>query len=127
MDAKGPLATETRSQRAAASALAAALQERGLAATVRRQGVVGAFNPEGASGVGGGAGDCAGDECRQGFGPGLRQEVRCAERPGGALWWFWVWWDGPAGSGPDLEPLCPAGEIQTAAERIAAVLAVSPS
>ncbi|CNF62292.1 Uncharacterised protein [Mycobacterium tuberculosis] len=128
MDAQGSLTTETRSQRSAASALAAALQERGLAATVRRHGVVGAFNPAGElrGGADHGAGDCVGDEGRQAFGPGLRQEVRCAERPGGALWWFWVWWDGPAGSGPDLEPLCPAGETETAAERIAAVLAVSP-
>lgn len=126
MDAKDPLATQTRSQRAAASALAAALQEHGLAATVRRQGVVRASNPAEGPGTGRAADDCAGDKCERTFGPGLRQEVQCAERPGGALWWHWVWWDGPAGSGPDLEPLCPAGEIQTAAERITAVLTVSP-
>ncbi|MFI0409122.1 hypothetical protein [Actinomadura sp. 3N508] len=98
-----------------------------MAATVRRQGVVGVFNPAGEPAVGGGAGDSAGDGGGRALGPGLRQEVRCAERQGGALWWFWVWWDGSGQSCPDLEPLCPAGEIETAAERIAAVLAVSPS
>ncbi|GAA1834945.1 hypothetical protein [Actinomadura chokoriensis] len=124
--ARSSLATETRSHGSAARALTAALKERGLAAAVRRHGVVWAFNPAGEPGAAGGAGESAGDGGGQVFGPGLRQEVRCAERPGGALWWFWVWWDGSAGSGPDLEPLCPAGEIETAAERIAAVLAVSP-
>ncbi|TMR25379.1 hypothetical protein [Actinomadura geliboluensis] len=129
MDGQGSLTTETRAQRSAAGALAAALRERGLAATVRRHWVVGAFNPAGEPGSadhddGHGAG--AGDEGGQAFGPGLRQEVRCTERPEGALWWFWVWWDGPAGSGPDLEPLCPADEIETAAQRTAAVLTVSP-
>ncbi|TDC45324.1 hypothetical protein E1281_30695 [Actinomadura sp. KC345] len=103
-------------------ALTAALKERGLVATVRRRGVVWVFGPVGEPGADG----VAGDEGEWVPGTGLRQEVWCAERPdGGALWWFWVWWDGAGGSGPDLEPLCPAGEIEAAAERIAVVLAAS--
>ncbi|WP_146778722.1 hypothetical protein [Actinomadura craniellae] len=58
--------------------------------------------------------------------PGLRQDIACLRRDdaGGALWWHWVW-SGPTRDAPgELEPLCPADEIETAAERITRVLAL---
>lgn len=61
--------------------------------------------------------------------PGLKQEVACLPNPGSdnRLWWFWVWPGITKAAPPDLEPLCPAGSINTAAVAIARVLAVLPS
>lgn len=116
METRARLAAETRCS--AVGALAALLRERGLSATVQEHGAVLVFNPTAEPG----AGDLAG----RALGPGLRQEVRCARGPGGAAWWFWVWWDATGQCAPELEPLCPADQPETAAARIVTVLAVSP-
>ncbi|MFF4241837.1 hypothetical protein ACFYYL_38735 [Actinomadura geliboluensis] len=117
METRGCLATETQS--AAAGALAALLRERGLIAAVQEHGVVMVSNPA--------AEQSAGDQADRALGPGLRQEVRCARGPGGAAWWFWVWWDATGQCPPELEPLCPADQPESAAARIATVLAMSPA
>jgi hypothetical protein len=61
--------------------------------------------------------------------PGLKQEVACLRHSArdNKLWWFWVWPGITKASPPDLEPLCPAASINTAAVAIARVLAVLPS
>lgn len=65
-----------------------------------------------------------GDRMGRALSPGLRQEVACRRHIGGSLWWFWVW-SGMTRSAPaELEPLCPVGGVETAAERIVRVLAV---
>jgi hypothetical protein len=97
-------------------ALASALIQRGLHVTVGRDATVEARHPGVAGSTVVGRALC----------PGLRQTV--ALRPHeGALWWQWVW-SGPARDAPpELEPLCPAVEIERAAERIAVVLALEPA
>ncbi|GAA3219985.1 hypothetical protein [Actinocorallia longicatena] len=56
--------------------------------------------------------------------PGLRQEVTCQPDAAGVPWWFWVW-QGPTRDAPgELEPLCPAANLEWAAERITRVLAM---
>ena len=55
--------------------------------------------------------------------PGLRQDVECRLN-GGVPWWFWAWSGANRDSPPDLEPLCPADQIEAAADRIARVLAL---
>lgn len=79
-------------------------------------------------------GDGPGESGRGGAGgysvsPGLKQEVACLPNAdsGNRLWWFWVWPGITKTSPPDLEPLCPAAGINTAAVAIARVLAVLPS
>lgn len=58
--------------------------------------------------------------------PGFRQQVVCRPHgPGGELWWFWAWPGVTRDSPPELEPLCAAAETETAAARIAHVLALS--
>lgn len=60
--------------------------------------------------------------------PGLRQDVMLQQAPDGGLVWCWVWEPqrpdkhGAAVPPPDIEPLCPADDIDEAARRIAAVL-----
>ena len=99
------------------AALVAALQARGLVGTVAALGVVRAFNPAGEP-------DC-GDVRGRMMSPGLRQEVQCRRNlVDGALWWYWAWAGPTRQSPPDLEPLCPAADIEMAADRIAKVLAV---
>jgi hypothetical protein len=68
----------------------------------------------------------ADDPRGQAMSPGLRQQVACLRRDDGRSRWWWFWtWPGPtADSPPDLEPLCPAEDIGTAAQAIARVLAV---
>lgn len=56
--------------------------------------------------------------------PGLRQEVACRPGEAGVLWWFWVWSGPTRQSPPEYEPLCPADQVERAAEWIARVLAV---
>ncbi|MFC5752177.1 hypothetical protein [Actinomadura rugatobispora] len=99
----------------AALALVAALEGRGLVAEAWGHGVVRARNP---------AGDPDTDDPRgQALSPRLQQEVVC--RPlGGSLWWLWAWSGAERNSPAELEPLCPVSEVETAAERIARVLAV---
>jgi hypothetical protein len=96
-------------------ALVAELERRGLVAKAREHGVVWARNP---------AGDPNADDRRgQTLSPRLQQEVVC--RPlGGSLWWLWAWSGVERNSPADLEPLCPAWQVETAAERISHVLAV---
>jgi hypothetical protein len=56
---------------------------------------------------------------------GLIQPVVCGPREGDQeLWWFWVWSGPTRDAPPEYEALCPAAEIDTAAEKIARVLAV---
>ncbi|GAA2162088.1 hypothetical protein [Actinomadura napierensis] len=103
------------SWREPALALVAALEGRGLVATVAGHGAVRAENP---------AGQPEKDDPRgRALGPGLRQEVRCRHQDDGSLWWFWVWWAASGEAEPDTEPLCPIADTETAADRIARVLA----
>jgi len=55
--------------------------------------------------------------------PGLVQTVACRPHADGGLWWHWVWLE-RENDAPEYEPLCPAAEVETAAERIGRVLAV---
>jgi hypothetical protein len=98
-----------------ALALVAELEQRGLIAQAQGHGVVWARNP---------AGDPKhGDPRGRALSPRLQQEVVC--RPlGSSLWWLWAWSGVERDSPAELEPLCPAWQVETAAERIAHVLAV---
>jgi hypothetical protein len=102
--------------RAEARTLATVLERRGLTSSILGHGAVLARNP---------AGEPDPDDPRgQAFSPGLRQEVVCRPHgPDGALWWHWSWSGPTRTSPPELEPLCPAGDTEMAAERIARVLA----
>ena len=101
--------------RPAALALVEALTGHGLVAQMQEGGVVRVRNP---------AGEPDTDDPRgQALAPGLRQEVLCRRREG-VLWWWWVWAGPTRTSPPELEPLCPATAPDTAADRIARVLAV---
>lgn len=52
----------------------------------------------------------------------LWQEVVCAPDSLGAPWWFWVW-AGEERSGPqDVEPMCPAADLDQAVKKIGKVL-----
>lgn len=57
-------------------------------------------------------------------GPRLGQEVLCARREDGSLWWFWVWAGPSRHSPPELEPLCPIEQVDYAATKITTVLSV---
>lgn len=57
----------------------------------------------------------------------LRQEVTCLAYESGMLWWFWVWRGADGAETPDLEPMCPAADVDGAAARIAHVLALPSS
>jgi hypothetical protein len=93
----------------------AALERRGLVGRVLERGAVLARNP---------AGDPVPDDPRaQALSPRLQQEVVC-RLLGGSPWWLWAWSGTERNSPADLEPLCPAAEVEHAAERIAHVLAV---
>ncbi|MEV5825220.1 hypothetical protein AB0L25_06575 [Spirillospora sp. NPDC052242] len=101
--------------RPAALALVHALTARDLVAQVWGHGAVRAENPAGEPEDGNPQGQL--------MHPGLRQEVVCRDR-NGVLWWWWVW-SGPTRQSPnELEPLCPITDAQTAADRLARVLAV---
>lgn len=101
--------------RPAALALVEALKRRGLDAQVYGHGAVRASNP---------AGEPDPDDPRGALmHPGMQQEVLC-RRHEGVLWWLWVWAGPTRQSPPELEPLCPLLETDTAADRIARVLAV---
>ncbi|GLW67288.1 hypothetical protein Arub01_55310 [Actinomadura rubrobrunea] len=98
------------------TALVEELQARGLVSQTYRDGAVLVWNP---------AGEPDGGNPRGLVSPGLRQEVRCRRNPDDdALWWYWAWAGPTRQSPPDLEPLCPAVAVETAADRIAKVLAV---
>jgi hypothetical protein len=92
------------------------LQARGLVAVLDRHCAVLVHNPVAPPEL-----ECPGGGVSV---PGLRQEVRCAQHADGALWWYWVWWDADRRAQSELEPLCPLDRTQTAADRIAAVVAV---
>lgn len=98
-------------------ALSAALSARGLEVRILANGTVRVRNMGGEPGL-------DGDPVGQVMAPGLRQDVECAPHNDGAVWWFWAWSGAERDSPPELEPICPAGEIDKAAERIARVLAV---
>lgn len=100
----------------AARALVALLSARGLGAVVLGHGAVRVWNPAGEAD--------ASDKRGQAMSPGLRQELQCGRRADGGLWWFWVWSGPTRQSPPDLEPLCPIEDAETAAARIEKVLAV---
>ncbi|WP_433325253.1 hypothetical protein [Spirillospora sp. CA-294931] len=104
-----------RAWRAAALALVGALERRGLEARLCGNGAVRVTNPAGEPDPG--------DPLGHAMHPGMRQEVLC-RRHDGALWWLWAW-AGPARqSPPELEPLCPLWDTETAAGRISHVLDV---
>ncbi|WP_395110070.1 hypothetical protein [Actinomadura sp. SCN-SB] len=113
--AEGPTASDPQPWRDAALALVSELEGRGLVAQAQGHGVVWARNPT-----------CdpeTGDQRGQSQSPHLQQEVLC--RPlGGSLWWLWAWSGARRDSPVELEPLCPVSQVETAAERIAHVLAV---
>jgi hypothetical protein len=99
----------------ASLALVGALERRWLIARVRDQGAVWVRNP---------AGDPDSDNPRsKALSPRLQQEVVCRLLDG-SPWWLWAWSGSGRNSPADLEPLCPAADVDTAADRIAHVLAV---
>jgi hypothetical protein len=103
--------------RAGASALVAALRQRGLVAEGHpTEWAVRARHPAAEAG--------GGDPRGRALSPGLRQEVRCRRGADGGWWWYWVWSGATRHSEPELEPLCPLSAVETAADRIARVLAV---
>jgi hypothetical protein len=56
--------------------------------------------------------------------PGMRQEVICLPLDDdGDLWWFWCWMGPEPRSAPELERMCPAVDVELAADRIASVIA----
>ncbi|MFD0900570.1 hypothetical protein [Actinomadura sediminis] len=100
----------------AALALAKEVQARNLEVVAVRAGSVRVRNP---------AGEPDQDDPQgQAFSPGLRQEVVSRLWTDGVLWWFWVWSGPTRNSCAELEPLCPADDVVTAADRLAKVLAV---
>ena len=102
------------SWRSAALALVRELVARGLVAEVWGHGAVRVRNPAGEPDPD--------DRLGRVLAPGLEQEVLCRPR-GGVLWWWWVWSGATRSSPQELEPLCPAADVVTAARRIARVLA----
>lgn len=70
----------------------------------------------------------ADDPRGQAMNPGLSQDVMLRQVPDRGLVWCWVWEAlrptvyGAAMPPPDVEPLCPADDIDEAARRIAAVI-----
>ncbi|WP_252847400.1 hypothetical protein [Actinoallomurus purpureus] len=92
--------------------LAAALAGRGLAAETVGSHMVWAVNRAA-------DGD---DPVGAAMSPGLRQAVMCRPDEDGRLLWWWVW-SGPTRDAPsEYEPLGPVTDVDTAADRIAAVL-----
>lgn len=53
----------------------------------------------------------------------MKQALVLAEHDGG-LWWHWCWTDAGSNVPPELEPMCPADDVDEAARRIANVLSV---
>lgn len=56
--------------------------------------------------------------------PGLRQAVQCRADEMGQLGWYWVWTF--RGERPTYEWFAPVNQINTAAEKVARVLALHP-
>lgn len=54
--------------------------------------------------------------------PGMRQAVVCRPDPEGALLWWWIWPAFRDNLPADMEPLGPATDVTTAADRIIRVL-----
>ena len=107
-----------REWRDAATALIAALDQRGLTAKPWGPSAVLAVNPHGEP--------APDNPLGQAMSPGLRQEIRCRPHgPDGTLWWHWVWTGPTRKSEPELEPLCPLWDIEHAADRIRRVLALT--
>jgi hypothetical protein len=99
------------------NALGEELIRRGFTVTTRAGGMVSARN--------GAADPPSGDSLARAMSAGLIQPVMCGPREGDReLWWFWVWSGPTRDAPPDYEALCPADQIETAAEKIARVLAV---
>ncbi len=100
--------------------LGAALAARGLAVTMQAGSMVTARNRA--------ADPPQEDQRARVLSPGLVQPVVWGPREDtGDDWWFWVWAGPTRDAEPEYEPLCPADEIETAADRIAAVIAVAPN
>lgn len=97
-------------------ALTAMLTMRGLQVRRQREDSLVVRNPAG--------GPDGSDHRGRLLSPGLRQEVACRPDGSGRLWWFWVWSGATRTSPPEYEPLCPAEQIERAADRVARVLAV---
>lgn len=53
----------------------------------------------------------------------MRQPIVLREHQGG-LWWHWLWADEGRNIPPELEPMCPADDVDEAARRIVNVLSV---
>jgi hypothetical protein len=117
LDEEMVIMTERREIASHLAALAAALRARNLKITVQGGDCITVRNP---------AGDPDESDLQgQAMSPGLSQKI--AYQPHGAdggLWWFWAWSGPERDSPPELEPLCPIGDTETLADRIARVLAV---
>lgn len=99
------------------NALGEELIRRGFTVTTRAGQMVSARN--------GAADPPPGDSLARALSGGLMQPVVCGPREGGReLWWFWVWSGPTRDAPPEYEALCPAAQIETAAEKISRVLAV---
>lgn len=90
------------------------LERRGLALSVRRDGLIDICNP---------VGHTAADPQIRALTPALRQRIALREHEGG-WWWHWAW-DGPTGDAPhEYEPMAQADEVEEAARRLGNVLRV---
>jgi hypothetical protein len=94
-------------------ALTVALTERGFVAETIGARMVWAKNSDA---------DPSDEDPRSAASPGLRQTVVCQHDAEGRLGWFWVWSGPTSGAHADLEYMCPAANIDQAADRIASVL-----
>lgn len=112
-DALGGAARQERVIRTRLEELAAALKSRGLTVRVGTSALM-AWNP---------AASATDDPRGQAMNPGLSQYVAIAPDDG-SLSWYWCW-TGPTRDAPlETEYMCPADEIDRAADLIARVLRV---
>lgn len=109
-------APRPRQARGACAALADALTERGLHITYLRADLLLALKPVAVCGR-------ASTQLRT---TGLKQLIACRPQPAddGRLWFWWVWALAHDHLPVELQPLCPATQVATAATRVTAVLAV---
>ncbi|GAA0333001.1 hypothetical protein NE235_13320 [Actinoallomurus spadix] len=95
--------------------LTAALVDRGLVAEVFGARMVWAKNPA--------ADPPSGEPQAAAMSPGLRQAVVCQhDQHSGGLAWYWLWSGTTRDAPPEAEYLCPAEDVNQAADRITRVL-----
>jgi hypothetical protein len=78
-----------------------------------RQGLLVAKNP---------AAEETGDPRGRHMNPGLSQTVALSEHDDDSLHWYWQWSGAERGAPPEYEYMCPAGDVDAAAGKVAQVL-----